>query len=820
MDILYFFILVLTVLVLAYKRLPLLVAMAFMVGLTVVWTELRHLFYVPSWFRFGNGIVAVTLIGFALTPLRRLLISDRLYGVFRKVMPRMSATEKAALDAGTVWMDGEILSGRPRWKKLLKVPAPTLSEREQAYLEGPVEELCRMADDWEICDSHLRLPDPVWDFMREKRMFGLVIPEEFGGLGFSAQAHSAVVMKLASRSITLAITAAVPNSLGPAELLLHYGSDEQKQHYLPRLANGEEIPCFALTSPVAGSDAAAISDSGIVCEGEWEGRTVLGLRLNWDKRYITLAPVATLLGLAVRVRDPDGHLGSEEDLGITCVLVPASLPGVETGARHLPIGAAFMNGPTRGRDVFIPLSQVIGGRERIGQGWGMLMQALAAGRSISLPAVGAAGGKISAMLSGAYARVRKQFDTPIGFFEGIEEPLARIGGRCYRMDAARRLTLTAMDLGERPAVLSAILKYQLTEGNRQCINDAMDIHGGKTVVAGPRNYLAHPYQSIPVAITVEGANILTRSLIIFGQGVIRGHPWLLREMAAAADPSPKARMAFDKALFGHVGYFISNMVRAFMLGISRGLATRSPVKGPTARYYRQVMRMSAAFCFTADTVLVLLGGSFKLREKLSGRLADALSHLYLCCAVLKRFEDDGRPAEDLPLLDWALDDSLFTIQESLNGVLANLPIPGVGRIARRLIFPFGRAYTPPSDRTGRAVASLLLTENESRDRLISGVYIPDEDEAAGQLQTAFHLVLTAARAESAIRNALNEAVTFENYESLVQRAVESGVITEEQAATVRLAQQAVRSVVEVDAFNRVAAGGGERTASRQAVRAV
>lgn len=814
MEILYFLILTFTVLSLAYNRVPLLMSMAIMIGLTIAWTELRHLFYVPSWFRFSNGIIAVTLIGLTVTPLRRLLISDRLYSWFRKSMPTVSETEQQALDAGTVWWDAEIFSGRPRWRKLLKVPAPALTEKEQAFLDGPVEELCRMTDDWEICDKHRRLPDNIWRFIREHRMFGMIIPEAYGGLQFSAQAHSAVVMKLASSNLTTAITVMVPNSLGPGELLLHYGTEEQKNHYLPRLARGEEIPCFALTSPSAGSDAAGMNDVGIVCKGEYGGRKVLGLRLKWNKRYITLAPVATLLGLAFKVKDPDQLLGKSEDLGITCALIPTDTPGIEIGTRHMPVGAVFMNGPTRGEDVFIPMDWVIGGQERIGQGWSMLMQSLAAGRSISLPALGTAGGKMSALMSGAYARIRKQFNIPIGNFEGIEEPLARIGGRTYRMDSARMLTLVAIDQGERPGVLSAILKYQLTEGNRRCINDAMDIHAGKGIITGPSNYLAHSYQALPISITVEGANILTRSLIIFGQGAIRAHPWLLKEMKAARDPRPEARKAFDKALFSHVGHVFSNMVRALVLGLTRGLATSAPVSGPTARYFREVTRMCAAFSFTSDLVLVLLGGKFKFKERLSGRLADVLIHLYMSTAVLKRFEDDGRPEADLPFLIWAMDDSLCIIQESLNGVLKNFPVPGIGRLVKWIIFPLGMPYSQPSDRTSKNVAKLLLSENESRDRLVSGVYISDQDDASGRVHAAFHLALTSTNAENAIRNALNEPVNYENYRRLVQKAVESGVITEEQATTVRLAQEAARVVIEVDEFTREEIEGFKEQAFR------
>ena len=819
MDTLYFFILVLTVLILAYKRVRLLPAMTIMIVLTVVWTELRHLFYVPSWFRYGNGIVAVTLIGFAIGPLRRLLISDRLFVLFRKILPRISQTEQEALDAGTVWWEGEIFSGRPRWKNLLAYPGPKLSDEERAFIDGPVEELCRMADDWDIASNHRKLPDELWTYIREHRMLGMIIPKEYGGLEFSAQAHSEVVMKLASRNLTAAISVMVPNSLGPGELLLHYGTEEQKQHYLPRLASGEEVPCFALTSPTAGSDAAGMNDTGIVCKQTFEGRETLGLRLNWNKRYITLAPVATLLGLAFKVRDPDHLLGDAVELGITCALIPTGTPGVEIGNRHMPIGAFFMNGPTRGRDVFIPLDWIIGGRERIGQGWRMLMQSLAAGRAISLPATGVAGGKMAALMSGAYARIRKQFDIPIGSFEGVQEPLARIAGRTYRMDAARRLTLVALDQGERPSVLSAILKYQLTEGNRQCIADAMDIHGGKGVITGPGNYLARAWSALPIAITVEGANILTRSLIIFGQGAIRAHPWLLKEMSAARDARPGARKAFDKALFGHIGHVLSNLTRAFMLGVSGGWATRPPVKGPTARYYRQVTRMSAAFAIVSDAVLLSLGGSFKFRENLSGRLADALIHLYLASAVLKRFEDDGRPEEDLPFLAWAMDDSLHTIQESLRGVLGNFPVPGLGRLIKWLVFPLGAPYAGPADRTVRQAAKLLQSECEARDRLVSGVYISDLEDASGKVHSAFHLVLTATRAENAIRNALKEPVTYENYRELVQKAVESGVITEEQATTVRLAQEATRAVVDVDEFTREQIEGHGAVELREAANA-
>ncbi len=794
-------IIVLSLLLLAYYRIPLLISIAILAGLTFAFTELRHFYLIPGWFRWSFGIITMTLGGFAIKPLRRLLISNRLFGLFRKLMPRLSTTEREALEAGTVWWDAELFSGMPRWRRLLRQPKPGLSEREQDFLNGPVEQLCLMLDDWEICNQYQDLPEVAWQFIRENGFFGMIIPQEYGGLNFTAQANSAVVMKLASRNLTAAVTVMVPNSLGPGELLMHYGTDEQKSYYLPRLASGEDIPCFALTSPLAGSDAGAMPDKGIVCKDEFEGEEVLGLRLTWDKRYITLAPVATLLGLAFRALDPDGLLGDTEDLGITCALIPTSTKGVEIGNRHMPIGAVFMNGPTRGKDIFIPMDWVIGGQERIGQGWRMLMQSLAAGRAISLPSLGVAGGKMASMLTGAYARIRTQFDVPIGFFGGVEEPLARIGGRTYRMDAARVLTLIALDLGEKPGVLSAINKYQLTESNRHCIIDAMDVHGGKGIIQGPNNYLAHGYQALPISITVEGANILTRSMIIFGQGAIRAHPFLLKEMNAVSGiANTQARRDFDNALFTHMGFTISNTVRSLLLGLTRGRMAPAPIRGPHAKYFRQLSRMSAAFAFMADAVLLLLGGKFKFKEKLSGRLADVLIHLYLASALLKRFEDDGRPAGDLPLLVWGLEDSLYQIQQGLQGVIKNFPVPMLAWFARLVVFPFGRPHSPPTDKTVKAIAKLLLNDSENRDRLIEGVFISDRDDATGRVNKAFHLVLAAGPAERAIKNALKESVNFENFEGLVKRATESGVITEEQATMVRLAQQATASVIAVDEF--------------------
>ena len=746
------------------------------------------------------ALIALPLAVAAIPPLRRALLTDRLFDWFRKVLPAMSSTEREALESGTTWWDAELFSGRPKWRKLMQHPKPSLSAEEQAFLDGPVEELCRMLDQWQIGQDQ-DLPPEVWNFIRNNRFLAMIIPKEYGGLEFSAQGNAAVVTKISSCNQTAAVTVMVPNSLGPGELLHYFGTKEQKDHYLPRLARGEDIPCFALTSPLAGSDAASMPDKGVVCKGMYQGKEVLGLKVSWDKRYITLAPVATVVGLAFKAFDPDGLLGDKKDLGITCALIPANTPGVETGNRHLPGGAPFMNGITRGKDVFIPMDWVIGGQERVGQGWRMLMHCLSAGRAISLPAQAVAGGKICSMLTGAYARVRYQFKQPIGKFEGIQEPLARIGGETYRMDAAHRMTLVALDQGEKPAVLSAILKANLTEANRRVVNDAMDVHGGKAVVLGPRNYLAQGYQSLPVAITVEGANILTRSMIIFGQGAIRCHPWLLKEMTAATSQAPDARKQFDRALFGHFGYTISNTVRAFVLGLTGGRLSRAPVAGPLKRDVQRINRLTAAFTLIADFTLLILGGRFKFAEKLSGRFADALSHLYLASAIVKRFEDDGRPAEDLPLARWGLDDSLHRVEQALIGVLSNFPIGWMGRLLRAWAFPFGRVHEPADDRTGQRIAELLMSHNPSRDRLLGDVFRPVDGVGAAVALKAFDAMLAAEEAERAVVNGLKRMPTPINVEGLAKKAVEAGLITDEQARTLIQAQKLAGELIAVDDFS-------------------
>ncbi|MBF0127109.1 MAG: acyl-CoA dehydrogenase, partial [Magnetococcales bacterium] len=604
-------------------------------------------------------------------PLRRRLISTPLLHAFRRALPPLSQTEREALEAGTVWWDRELFSGAPDWRRLLSLPAPRISREEAAFLDGPVVALCRLLDDWSIEHHHQDLPPEIWRFLKQHRFFGLIIPRAWGGWGFSAQAHSEVVSRIASRSVTAAVTVMVPNSLGPAELLLHYGTDEQKRRYLPGLAKGEEIPCFALTSPEAGSDAGSMPDTGVVESGTFQGRSgVLGVRLNWNKRYITLGPVATVLGLAFKLSDPENRLGKGPRPGITLALIPTNLPGITIGSRHDPMGIPFMNGPTTGKEVFIPVEWLIGGPERAGQGWRMLMERLAEGRSISLPALSVGADKLSVRAAGAYALVRKQFNTSIGHFEGVGELLGRMAGETYRADAARRMTAAAVDQGERPSVISALVKYQLTEGMRRVVNDAMDIFGGAAICKGPRNLMAPLYQSIPIGITVEGANILTRSMIVFGQGAMRSHPFLLREMEAAGNPDlPGAVVAFDRAFFGHVAFSARNGVRALLLGLTNGWPIRAPVEGLQSDHFRRLSRMSAAFALTADVALATLQGGLKRKESLSGRMADVLSHLYLASATLKRFHDDGKPEEDRPLVEWSIGESLFQMQTGLRAVL-------------------------------------------------------------------------------------------------------------------------------------------------------
>jgi acyl-CoA dehydrogenase len=742
-------------------------------------------------------LVAGVLV-FLVPPIRRALITRQLLPILARALPRMGETERIALEAGSVWWEAELFSGRPRWQRLLDFRSRRLTDKERAFLDGPVEEVCRMTDDWDVTQRG-DLPPEVWTHLKKHRFFGMIIPEEYGGLGFSALAHSEVITKLSSRSVTAAVTAMVPNSLGPAELLLHYGTQQQKQHYLPRLANGDEVPCFALTEPEAGSDATAQHSEGIVCRGSFEGREVLGMRLHWNKRYITLGPVATVLGLAFRLRDPDHLLGATEDLGITCALLPVRLPGVKIGERHDPLGIPFQNGPTYGTDVFAPLEFIIGGPAMAGTGWRMLMDCLAAGRGISLPSLAVGAAQLAARTTSAYANVREQFGLPIGKFEGVEEPLARIAGMTYAMDAARRLTLGAIDEGQKPAVISAIVKRYLTEGMRSVVNDAMDIQAGAAISRGPRNILAAAYAAVPVGITVEGANILTRTLIIYGQGAIRCHPYVQKEMAAVA---AKDVAALDRAFFGHVGHVVRTKLRAFGLALTDGALAGRPVSGPVGPLFGHLARYSAAFALVSDFAMATLGGALKRKETLSGRLADALAWMYIGSAVLKRYMDDGQPKGDWAYVRWASAHASFQIEGALRGVLDNLPSRPAAWVLGGLIFPLGANRRPPSDRLAAAVARSLLTDAEARDRLTAGIYMPDPEEPGlGRLEAAYRKVLAAAPAERKIRDAAR-AGRLKAAEgcALFDDAARQNIITDGERKALCEAYHARQDVIQVDAF--------------------
>jgi acyl-CoA dehydrogenase len=753
--------------------------------------------WLPAWIIF---IPLATIVCFS--PLRVKFFTSKAFAFFRKVLPSMSRTEREALDAGDVWWDGELFCGRPDWKKLLATPKPSLSEEELAFLNGQVETLCGMLDDWQTTQQDFNLSEKVWAYLKKERFFGIAIAKEYGGLGFSALAHSTIISKIGTHSITAAVDVMVPNSLGPAELLQAYGTPEQQSYYLPRLANGEEIPCFALTAPNAGSDASSMTDSGIVCKGECQGKEVIGLRLNWDKRYITLAPAATVLGLAFKMYDPDGLLGSKVDIGITLCLIPTKHPGVEAGTRHCPLGLAFLNGPIRGKNVFIPLDWIIGGVAMAGQGWRMLMESLSVGRSISLPALSTAGGKLCYRTTGAYARLRKQFKVSIGTFEGIEEALGRIGGHLYLLEATRLMTTSAVDQHIKPAVPSAIAKYQMTEMLRKVVNDAMDIHGGRGIQQGPRNYLGGIYSAVPVAITVEGANILTRNLIIFGQGAVRCHPYVRAEMEAAKD-NEKGLQKFDRLLLGHIGYAISNFVRSLLISLSGGRLLRTPVQGVTSCYYRQLTRMSTVFAFVTDMAMLVLGGNLKRKERLSARLGDVLSNLYLSSAVLKYYHDNEQPPEDLPYLHWALQTSLFNIQSAYTDFFANFPLHWLGKLFSWLIFPYGLPYQKPSDRLDHQIAQSMMKPSLLRDRLTENCYVSKSvTDATGRLEDALQRVIAAEPAEKKLHAAEHEAKLprEDRWHVRLERALEMSFLTDAEVEQIRLAEAARLDCMQVDEF--------------------
>ncbi|MFA6037814.1 MAG: acyl-CoA dehydrogenase [Legionellales bacterium] len=734
---------------------------------------------------------------FNITQIRAQIFSRFILTIFKKQMPHISETEKAAIEAGDIWWEAALFTGMPDFTQLQAYPKPTLSAEEQAFIDHQVRELCDMIDDWQITSTG-KIPDDVWDFMKKNGFFSLIIPKTYGGKAFSALAHSEILAVIASRSLSMAATVSVPNSLGPGELLLHYGTPEQKDYYLPRLAKGLEVPCFALTGPEAGSDAGSIPDTGIVCRGEFEGKQIIGLKLNWDKRYITLAPVATLLGLAFKLYDPDKLLSDQVNRGITCALIPVNMPGITIGHRHMPLNMAFPNGPTQGHDVFVPLDFIIGGEKMIGQGWRMLVECLSAGRALSLPSLALGGARAGTFATFAYAHIRQQFGEPIGYFEGVEEALVRMAGFTYIIESARLFTAGAVDLGLNPSVPSAIVKYHATELSRKVSLDAMDIHGGKGICLGPHNYLGRFYQGVPVAITVEGANILTRTLMIFGQGAIRAHPYLLTELRAAEQHDLKD---FDKAIFAHAGFILSNIVRTFCLTLTCGYANLSAPRTEARRYYQQITRLSSAFALSADLSLILLGGRLKRLEKLSGRLADVLSMLYLTSAVLKRYHDEHTPDEKL-LLDWSCKYLLNQLEIQLSAFWKNYPNRLFGFLMRKFIFPFGICMNPPSDQQGHLIAKNLLNPGSLHDLFKKGLFLqPSPGNLLADLETTLLKCVQAEELEKRIKHALKAGEIHKiKLDDDLQQAKDAGIITDAEFLQVRQARAARRSIIAVDDF--------------------
>ncbi|GAB5478707.1 MAG: acyl-CoA dehydrogenase [Marinobacter nauticus] len=765
-------------------------------------------------FLIGGILLALALLVTLPGDLRLDKLSRPLLGWVRSRLPKLSPTEPEALNSGSVDWDGELFSGQPEWNKLLDAAPAHLTSEEQAFLDGPVEELCKMLDDWQITHEHYDLPDKVWKFIRSKGFFGLVIPKEDGGLGFSNTAHSEIVMKISTRSVSAAVTVMVPNSLGPGELLMHYGTDEQKQHYLPRLAGGEEIPCFALTSPVAGSDAGAIPDKGIVCKGEWNGKDVLGLKVTWNKRYITLAPVATLIGLAIKVYDPEHLLGEQDEIGVTCVMVPRDTDGVNAGARHLPMNTVFMNGPTWGTEVFIPMEQVIGGQDMLGKGWKMLLECLSIGRSISLPALGTGAGKLASLATGSYAYTREQFGRSISQFEGVQEALEPIAGYTYMMDAARLLTAGMLDRGVRPSVPSAVLKYRNTDLMREVINHAMDVVAGRGVITGPRNFLARAYQAVPIGITVEGANILTRSLMVFGQGAIRCHPFIVEEIEAAGmENQDQAAKKFDGIFYRHLAHTTRNALRAFVLGLSKGWLESAPRQGDIQKYYRQLGRFSAAFALMTDVTLLTVGGGLKARQRLSGRMADCLVQLYYATAVIKQWHEEGYPDDQRDLVEWCLQTCLHDLQDSMREAIINFPVPALRWPLRLMVFPLGATgLNGPDDKLGAKVAATIVNDTSVRQRISRGTFInADPSDPLGRVLNAYRL----ANETEESRHKLHEAIRSRDEDEvdgiallmghqrkeLVDWACAQGIVKAEECPKLEEALTALYDVIRVDAFD-------------------
>ena len=759
--------------------------------------SLFNIIGIVSWLLF-----AVIALPINIDNIRQQFISMPILAIFKKIMPQMSSTEQEAIDAGTTWFDADLFRGEPDWKKLHNYPRPRLSSQEKAFLDGPVEKLCAMVNDWHITHEIADLPPEIWQFLKENKFFAMIIKKQYGGLEFSAYAQSRVLQKLTGVSSVLASTVGVPNSLGPGELLQEYGTKEQQDYYLPRLAIGEEIPCFALTSPEAGSDAGSIPDFGIICHGQFNGADVLGMKLTWDKRYITLAPIATVLGLAFKLQDPDNLLSEQEDLGITCALIPTDLAGITIGRRHFPLNVPFQNGPTQGDEVFVPLDFIIGGPDMAGQGWRMLVECLSVGRAITLPSNSTGGIKTAALATGAYSRIRRQFKMPIGKMEGIEEPLARIGANAYLMDAVTTLSTGAIDLGEKPSVISAIAKYHLTEKMRASIIDAMDIHGGKGICMGPNNYLARGYQGAPIAVTVEGANILTRSMIIYGQGAIRCHPYVLAELEAANNSdNEQALNDFDHALFGHIGFSISNISRSLWCSFTGSRFLGSPYDDETRRYYQLLTRFSANLAMLSDISMVSLGADLKRKERISARLGDVLSQLYLAAATLKRYNDEGRNSADLPLVQWAVEDCLYNIQHAIDELIRNFPNKIMAKTLRIIIFPLGTWLNKPNDEIAHKVAQLLQTPCSARTRLGLGQYLTrDGNNIFGRLEQVLEDIINCEPIYERVCRELKTKLPFYHLDKVAELGLSHNIISKVEAELLSTAEVGRQWVIAVDDF--------------------
>lgn len=758
-----------------------------------------------AWILAISGLLAVNHPEF-----RHKKIVTPLFKQLKANFPNISKTEREALEAGTVGWEGEFFKGRVNWHHFSKLGSPKLTQEEQAFIEGPVHQACEMVNDWEVTHTTMDLSPELWAFLKKEGFFALIIPKEYGGKGFSAFAHAEILSKLAGRSITLFTTVSVPNSLGPSELLLHYGTQEQKDYFLPRLATGQEIPCFGLTGPHAGSDAGAITDSGIICRGQFEGKDTLGIRLNWNKRYITLAPVATLLGLAFKLKDPDHLVGQDTDLGITCALIPTDLPGITIGRRHYPLNIPFQNGPTSGKDVFVPIDSIIGGIKRAGQGWKMLVESLSCGRAISLPASSIGGAKVASFATGAYAQIRRQFRHPIAKFEGVQEALAHLCGYRYIVQAAGQFTSHCIDRGEKPSVPSAILKYHTTEMGRKIACHAMDVHAGKGVMLGPKNYLARSYEGSPIAITVEGANILTRNLIIFGQGAIRCHPYVLEEMEALAEDDVSK---FETLLNRHTQHVLSNVAGAFFHGITGAKCLRSPKTGPSASYYRHIQRASAAFALATDVALGVLGGKLKFKESLSARLGDMLSMLYLCSTVLHRFEHQGKMSEEVPLMQWACQYCLHHFWEAMEGFLNNFPNPWVARGLRVIVMPFGRPNHAPKDRLNKQITELFTRHSLVQQNNQNEIFISQQPgDPLFELKETFDLLIKhqslLARLDSALKN---NAIEDGSFEQRVHAAQAANLLDAQEVQSLLTLGQWVDKVVAVDDFEPEELNGGAQS---------